>query len=195
MTPLIRLVRADDADRIAELYAPYVTRHATSFELVPPDAATMATRLAKVLQQWPWLVWADELGVQGYAYASPYAERACYQWSVTVSVYVADSLQRGGVGRALYERLFGILLRQGVYNAFAGITLPNEASVGLHRAMGFEPVGVYPRAGFKLGAWHDVGWMGRALREPAPGETPLAPRALPELLASGELADLGLDLR
>jgi phosphinothricin acetyltransferase len=189
---LIRLARADDAERIAELYSPYVTRHATSFELVPPDTAAMADRIDKVQQRWPWLVWADEHGVQAYAYASAYAERVCYQWSVTVSVYVADTCKRGGVGRALYGRLFEVLLRQGAYNAFAGITLPNDASVGLHRAMGFEPVGVYPRAGFKLGAWHDVAWMGRALRQPAPGEAPAEPRALPDLLAAGELADLGL---
>ena len=184
-----------DAPAIREIYAPIVLDTHTSFETEVPAAAEMARRIRTTTATHPWLVAEDEGQVFGYAYAARHMERAAYAWSVTVSVYVADSLQRGGVGRALYERLFGILLRQGVYNAFAGITLPNEASVGLHRAMGFEPVGVYPRAGFKLGAWHDVGWMGRALREPAPGETPLAPRALPELLASGELADLGLDLR
>lgn len=187
-TPTIRLARADDAARIAALYAPAVSDRPTSFELTPPDTAEMAGRIDKVLRQWPWLVWCDEAGVQGYAYASAYAERICYQWSVTVSVYVADGLQRGGVGRALYTRLFDILRRQGAVNAFAGITLPNDASVGLHRSMGFEPVGVYPRAGYKLGAWHDVAWMGLALRLPPPGEVPAPPRALPALLAEGALA-------
>jgi len=190
MSPLIRLARVDDAQRIAELYAPSVTDRPTSFEMMPPDAVEMAARIEKVARLWPWLVWEDAQGVQGYAYASAYAERVCYQWSATVSVYVADRLQRGGIGRALYVRLFEILKRQGIYNAFAGITLPNDASIGLHRALGFETIGIYPQVGFKLGAWHDVAWLGRALRKPQPGAVPAPPRALPDLIAAGGLADL-----
>ncbi len=87
----------------------------------------------------------------GYAYATRHRERASYRWATDVTVYVAPQRHRRGVGRALYETLFGLLAEQGFRIACAGITLPNEASVGLHEALGFEPVGVYRRIGFKLG--------------------------------------------
>lgn len=185
---MIRLATDDDAAAVAAIYAPSVERRATSFELVAPDAAQMAGRIRDVGERWPWLV-AEQGGVLlGYCYASAYAERAAYQWSATVSAYVNDTAHRRGIGRRLYTTLFAILRAQGLCNAFAGITLPNEASVGLHAAIGFETVGVYRRVGFKFGAWHDVAWMGCRLQEPA-GEPP-PPRPLPVLQAGGELAGL-----
>jgi len=185
----IRLARADDAAALAAIYAPSVERAPTSFELVAPDAAQMAGRVADVLARWPWLVAERDGVVTGYAYASPFAERIAYQWSVTVTVYVDASQQRRGVGRRLYGVLFDLLRRQGACNAFAGITLPNDASVGLHRALGFEPCALYPRVGFKLGRWHDVGWYGLALL-PSGASEPEPPLPLPALLSSGRLADL-----
>jgi phosphinothricin acetyltransferase len=104
--------------------------------------------------------------VVGYAYASRHRVRAAYRWSVDVAVYIAPSHHRMGIGRAVYTSLFSILAAQGFFNAYAGVTLPNPASVGLHEAMGFTPVGVYRHVGYKLGAWHDVGWWQRPLREP-----------------------------
>ncbi len=97
------------------------------------------------------------------AYGGPHQKRAAYRFSCEVSVYVEQGRRRSGSGRALYEALFERLAAHGYLMAVAGMTLPNEASVGLHRAMGFEPVGVYRRIGWKLGAWHDVAWMQRAL--------------------------------
>ena len=181
----IRLAREDDAARIAAIYAPHVTDRPTSFELDPPDAAAMAGRIAAVLRQWPWLVWDEGGGAVAYAYASAHAERIAYRWSVNVSVYVDASHQRRGLARALYGRLFQILRAQGAYSAFAGITLPNAGSVGLHTALGFEPVGVFKNAGHKLGAWHDVAWMGLALRQPQGGADPAPPIALPDLPPGG----------
>jgi phosphinothricin acetyltransferase len=88
------------------------------------------------------------------------------------------------VGRALYESLFAVLVLQGLYNSYAGITLPNEASVRLHESVGFVPVGVYRGVGYKGGAWRDVGWWQRPLRPQGPAPAP--PRALPEVVgASG----------
>ena len=108
----------------------------------------------------------EEHGVLlGYAYASPHRARAAYQWSVDVSVYVHAQARRAGVGRALYRSLFSLLTLQRFYQAYAGITLPNPASVGLHEGLGFQPVGVYHAVGYKLGAWHDVGGEQLPLRE------------------------------
>lgn len=101
----------------------------------------------------------------GYAYATRHRVRGAYQWSVDTSVYIDEGYRRRGVGRGLYESLFAILAAQGYFNAYAGIALPNPASVALHESMGFERIGVYRGVGYKLGRWCDVGWWQRGLRD------------------------------
>jgi L-amino acid N-acyltransferase YncA len=147
-----------DAAACAAIYAPVVRDTVISFELVPPDAAELARRIERTSDTHPWLVACEGEEMLGYAYGSPHRERAAYQWAADVSVYVGTEHRRRGIGRALYEVLFGLLARQGFYIACAGVTLPNDASVGLHESLGFVPVGVYSDIGFKFGAWHDVGW-------------------------------------
>lgn len=118
--------------------------------------------------------------IDAVAIAEIYAPSArSYRWSVEVSAYVRDAAQRAGIGRALYTSLMAVLVLQGFHNAYAGITLPNESSVAFHKALGFRPVGVYRRIGFKAGAWHDVGWWHRELQPPV--EDPAAPRAFVEI--------------
>jgi L-amino acid N-acyltransferase YncA len=155
---MIRLATPGDARQIAAIYAPYVTDMPTSFELVPPDESEMQSRITKILRQNPWLVYMDDGDVLGYVYASPHGERAAYRWSVDVTVYIHKNQRRRGIGKALYYSLFAILRAQGYITAFAGVSLPNDSSVGLHEAMGFTPVGIYRNTGFKFGKWHDVGW-------------------------------------
>jgi L-amino acid N-acyltransferase YncA len=150
-----------------------VTDTIISFEFEPPTAEEMRRRIELTLQRYPWLVCERHDGrLLGYACAGAHGSRAAYQWSVNVSVYVHGEARRMGVGRALYASLFAVLALQGFYNAYAGATLPNPASVGLHEAVGFRPVGVYRGVGYKLGAWHDVVWWHLPLRErvadPAP---------------------------
>jgi phosphinothricin acetyltransferase len=161
----IRTASEADAGEIAAIYAPFVRDTAISMEETPPSAAEMAERIRACLPTWPWLVAEDEAGVAGYAYASQHRSRPAYRWSVDAAVYVAPRAHRRGVGRALYLALFEILTRQGFHAAWAGVALPNPASVGLHEAVGFEPVGVYREAGFKFGRWWDVAWFRRALAE------------------------------
>src|SRR5512135_142149 len=125
----------------------------------------MRKRIEATLPRYPWLVCEMDGSIAGYAYASRHRERAAYQWSVDVSVYVAGNTRRTGTGRRLYGALLGMLDDLGYYSALAGIALPNPASVGLHEAMGFKPIGMYRNIGYKLGAWHDVGWWQLKLRE------------------------------
>ncbi|MDR7335813.1 arsinothricin resistance N-acetyltransferase ArsN1 family B [Roseateles asaccharophilus] len=173
----IRIALPEDAAAVAAIYAPIVAHTGISFETDPPDAAEMRARIDKTARAGlPWLVADDEDGaVRGYAYASRHRERAAYQWSVDVTVYVADGRRGQGVGRALYGRLLPLLTELGYCQAFAGIALPNAASVGLHEAVGFMPLGVYRNVGFKLGQWRDVGWWQRELRATDAGPQP--PRA------------------
>ncbi len=171
----IRMARTTDGAQVAAIYRPSVTDAATSFEIEPPDGAEMARRIESVLAVAPWLVCAGPHGdLVGYAYAARHRERAAYQWSVDVTVYIRSDHHRRGVGRALYGVLLDLLRLQGFYVAHAGITLPNAGSVGLHEALGFRPVGVYPAVGWKHGAWRDVGWWQLPLRErPAAPASPL----------------------
>lgn len=173
---MIRMAQPGDAAAVAAIYRPIVTDSPASFELEPPDEREMARRIAATLAYAPWLVATDGAAVCGYAYASRHHERAGYQWSVNVSIYVDAACRRAGVGRALYRSLLPLLRLHGYCAAHAGITLPNAASVGLHEAFGFGRVAVYPRVGYKLGAWHDVGWWQLELRPrvgpPAPPRTP-----------------------
>ncbi len=163
-----------------------------SFEIEPPSASEIGERIASTRTRYPWLVATAAGEVIGYAYAGEHRQRAAYRWSTDVSAYIAETARRQGVGRRLYEELFKVLRGQGFRAAFAGITLPNQASVGLHEALGFEAVGVYRQVGFKLGAWRDVGWWRLGLADGAEtqGAPPTEPIALPALLGRAAFADL-----
>ncbi len=176
----LRLATAEDAAGIRAIYAPIVRDTPISFELNPPSREEVAARVRKTLTQYPWLVCACGGQSLGYAYAGAHSERAAYRWSVNVSVYVHAGARRLGVGGILYETLFAILRMQGIFRAYAGITLPNPASVGLHESLGFRPVGAFERVGYKLGRWHDVGYWQLSLQS-AKG-APVAPIPLPEML-------------
>ncbi|MDQ3722360.1 MAG: N-acetyltransferase family protein, partial [Actinomycetota bacterium] len=172
-----------DAAACAAIYAPYVADTSISFEEVPPTAAEFAAHIADTSTRYPWLVLENGGAVVGYAYATQHRARAAYRWAVDVGIYVDHARHRGGAGRALYEALFELLRRQRLHIACAGVTLPNDASVGLHRALGFEHVGTYRSIGWKAGAWRDVSWWqlqlapDGAAADAAPPE-PLGPQRL-----------------
>lgn len=124
----------------------------------------MAGRIVEHGTSHAWLVAEDADGaLLGYAYGSPHRTRAAYASSCDVAIYVAPSAARRGVGRTLYSALFERLRACDLHAAFAGIALPNDASIALHEAMGFAPVGIYREVGWKLGGWRDVGWWQRLL--------------------------------
>jgi L-amino acid N-acyltransferase YncA len=166
---------ARDAAACAAIYAPHIEGSAVSFEERAPDAAELAARIERYGASHAWLVAERGEVVVGYAYATAFNERPAYRWSTSVSVYIAEAARGQGVGRALYEALFDRLRDRGFRMACAGITLPNEASVGLHEALGFEPTGVNREIGWKEGAWRDVGWFQLELA-PAPDGPPPEPR-------------------
>jgi L-amino acid N-acyltransferase YncA len=170
----VRDATAEDAAACAAIYAPYVTGTAVTFEDEPPTTEEMAARIAAAQRGHAWLVLEDGGRVVGYAYGGQYTERAAYRWACEVSVYLETGRRRSGAGRALYEALLARLAERGYRTAVAGMTLPNPASEGLHRALGFEPVGTWRRIGWKAGAWHDVAWTQRPLGNA--GDPPAEPR-------------------
>jgi len=170
---------ARDAGRVAEIYRPAVEATIASFEEAAPDADEMGRRIRTTLERTPWLVAEADGLVVGYAYADRHRERPGYRWSVNISVYVADGHGGRGIGRRLYDELLAILRRQRFVNVYAGIALPNPASVALHEAIGMRRTALYERVGFKFGAWHDVAWY--ALRLTDPDGSPPEPIPLPAL--------------
>ena len=142
-----------------------VENTAISFELTPPSLDELTNRIETYSASHAWLV-ADRAGILlGYAYATPHRAREAYKHSVETSVYVNDSCRGEGVGKHLYLALFDELKGHDFHNAFAGIALPNDASVALHKSVGFTPVGVFREIGYKHGKWHDVSWWQRSINQ------------------------------
>jgi L-amino acid N-acyltransferase YncA len=165
MPVTIRQAREADAKTLLAIYGPFIERTAVSFEDAVPTVDEFAGRISKSLSRWQWLIAERDGECAGYAYGSVHRERAAYRWSVEVSAYLDPRFHRQGIGRALYLRLFDDLASLGYCNAYAGITLPNAASVGMHRNLGFEDIGVFRSVGWKFGQWHDVAWLQRKLRD------------------------------
>lgn len=157
---MIRAATAADAERIAEIYAPYVGDSAISFEETAPDAGEIIRRMDAAHV---WLVDETDGVIGGYAYGTPWRARHAYRFTVETTVYVAAEHHGRGIGRRLYEELLGQLSALGFVTAVAGITLPHEQSVEFHRALGFTYVGTFPMVGYKFDTWYDTGWMSRPL--------------------------------
>ena len=166
MSLSIRPATEDDATAVLEIYAPIVRDTVISFETEVPSIDEMRRRIRETLQMYPWLVAEEDGEILGYGYAGPLRSRAAYRWSAEVSMYIRPNARMKGVGTAIGMKLTEILVRMGIVNLFGGTTLPNPASDGIYRASGFEQVGVWRNAGYKLGRWYDVGWYQRHLREP-----------------------------
>src|SRR5690349_4297330 len=158
MAAHIRFAEPADAAGILAIYGPYCESTCVSFEIVAPTLEQMQERIRRITDHYPWIIAEVDGRTIGYVYASRRHERAAYRWSVDVAVYIASGQHRRGIGRILYETLFSILREQGLFKAFAGVTLPNPGSVELHESMGFRPVAVFQGVGHKFGRWLDVGW-------------------------------------
>ncbi len=173
----LRAATSQDAAAIAELYAPYVSASTVSFEMEPPSAEAMRSRIEERSDLYPWIVAEDEVGlIAGYAYATAFRQRLAYRFTVETSVYVGQDAQGQGLGARLYRSLFATLESQGFAQAIAAITLPNAASLRLHERLGFSQAGLYSKVGHKFGSWHDVAIWQRPLA-PMP-ELPREPRPL-----------------
>ena len=131
----IRFAKASDSAALLRIYAQYIDTPIT-FECVLPSEPAFAARIAAIAAEYPYLVCEDQGKVVGYAYAHRQMERAAYDWNAELSVYLDRNVLSGGIGKRLYGALCDVLCVQGVRNVYAGVTLPNARSEGLHAACG-----------------------------------------------------------
>ncbi len=164
-----------DAAEMLEIYMPYVISTTISSEYEAPTLEVFRERIRTYTTQLPWLICRIDGKAAGYGYAAPHRTRAGYQWSVETSIYVAPEFHRCGIAAALYRALFSLLVRQGYYNIFVGITSPNERSIKFHTAMGFVISGAYQNSMYKFGQWRDVIWMAKSLRPHEIAPVPTVP--------------------
>ena len=159
----IRDAKPEDANAILEIYGPIVRDTPISFELDVPTEEEMKSRISAILNSHAWLVADTGNSLLGYAYASTFRPRKAYRFSAEVTVYVQETSHRSGIGQSLYTSLFSRLADRGFRTALAGICLPNDASIALHKNLGFQSVGTFRDVGYKFEKWHDVEWWQKPL--------------------------------
>ena len=170
----IRMATEQDLPRILEIYAPYITDTAYSFEYCVPTLEEFTARFRSITRWFPWLVYEEDGVVQGYAYGSLPFERAAYQWCAESSIYLAQDARGRGIGRVLNRALETLLCKQGYHKVYAIITTANEASIAFHEAIGYRFTASFPGCGFKFDNWHGTVWLEKQL---STAKTPMDPPA------------------
>jgi phosphinothricin acetyltransferase len=163
--PLVecRLATLADAEAIRSIYNPWVTGSTVTFDLVPRTVAEQEAWLAAHGGAHPAVVAEAGGEVVGFGALSPYRNRPAYATTVEDSVYVRPDRHRQGVGRAILAELVRLGTAHGFHAVIGRIVDGHEASIALHRALGFELVGVEREVGRKFGRWLDVVVMERLL--------------------------------
>jgi phosphinothricin acetyltransferase len=161
----LRIATKEDGAALAAIYAYYVENTAITFEYVAPSAEEFGERIAHKLEKYPYIVAEENGRAVGYAYADMYRERAAFNWSCELSVYVDKNETGKGIGKHLYNALIDILRLQGFVSVVASITYPNESSVALHEKMGFVHLGTMHDIGYKFGRWLDLMWFEKRISD------------------------------
>lgn len=166
----LRFAKPDDAEKLLEIYAPFVISSDralsdVSFEYEVPSIEEFTERIKNISADYPYIVCEHEGSLLGYVYAHPYIQRAAYQWGAAVTIYLAPEGQGHGLGKVMYTALENLLRLQGVVVTYACITASNKHSVKMHEACGYKIVGTFNNTGFKDGHWLDMVWMEKVIAE------------------------------
>lgn len=171
----IRMATIMDAQRLLEIYAPYVTDTSITFEYTVPTIEEFKKRIENILMKYPYLVAEKENKILGYAYAGCFKSRAAYDWSVETSIYIDKNGRNKGIGKKLYFELEKILKKQNITNVNACITYPNPSSIGFHEHMGYRKVAHFTKCGYKFDKWHDMIWMEKIINDHKVNPLPFVP--------------------
>lgn len=185
---VIRIAEEADAEKLLEIYAPYVEKTAITFEYTVPSLEEFRERIRETLKKYPYLIAEKDGEILGYAYTGAFGKRAAYSWAAETSIYLKENKRRMGVGKQLYTALENISKAQNILNLNACIGYPEEEdahltknSVQFHEHMGYKPVGVFHKCGYKFGTWYDLMWMEKWLGPHTDHPAPVIP--FPELEA------------
>ncbi len=178
---IIRPARPGDAAALLEIYEYYVNHTAVTFEYDAPSEDEFRHRIENTLRRYPYLAAEVNGKIVGYAYAGAFKNRAAYDWSVEVTVYLSPDMRRRGIGRALYGELERQLGEMGILNLYACIAVPageddeylNHDSVDFHARMGYAVAGRFRRCGYKFGRWYDMVWMEKMIGGHLPDTKPV----------------------
>lgn len=171
----LRPVTTADADKLLEIYAPYVKETPITFEYEVPSLDTFKKRITDISSRYPYLAAFAGDRIIGYAYASSFHERAAYDWSAETSIYINRNYHCHGIGTLLYRTLEDLLRAQNICNLCACITYPNPKSIGFHEHMGYKKVAHFHKSGYKFGTWYDMIWMEKFINDHAPDQKPFIP--------------------
>ncbi|MGT2799211.1 GNAT family N-acetyltransferase [Streptococcus marmotae] len=162
---VIRTAQAIDAAAIRAIYEPYVEKTAITFDLEVPSKEDFQRKIEQINERFPFLLAEDDGQVMGYAYASTYYDKAAYDWTAELTIYLDEEKRGSGLGSALYDALESELIQRGFKNFVACISLPNEASIAFHKNRGYEQVAHFKKVGYKFDKWHDIVWLQKSLLE------------------------------
>lgn len=176
----IRLIQESDTQEVLAIYQYYVENTIISFEYEAPSMEEYLERINVITEKYPWLVCLENNKIIGFAYGSIHRYRTAYQWSPESTIYLTPNFHSKGIGKILYQTLFDLLKLQGYYNVFAGVALPNNKSIGFHKAMKFEEIGLFKNVGFKHGNWHHTHWFQLTINEYK--LNPIAPKSFEEII-------------
>lgn len=161
---VIRPAVREDIGAITSIYRECVLNGVATYELEPPDEAEMRSRYEAIRKwQMPYLLAEEDSEVMGYAYGSPFRTRPAYRWSIEDSIYCSPDARGRGIGRALLERLVSECETLGFRQIMAVIGGAEQASVAVHRAVGFDQCGMITGSGYKFGRWLDTVIMQKTL--------------------------------
>ncbi|MFP3089876.1 N-acetyltransferase family protein [Treponema sp. TIM-1] len=169
---MIRPVRSADAAAICDIYNYYVEHTVITFDETPIGVEAMEDRIREIAVRFPWFVWEEGGVIFGYAYLHQWKERRAYRFSTEDSIYIKQGFQGKGMGKQLLIRLLEEIKNAGIHTVVAGITIPNEKSIGLHEKFGFKKIAQFPEIGYKLGKWLDVGYWELILPNAPGGNIP-----------------------
>lgn len=169
---VIRVAAVEDAEKLLQIYAPYVINTAITFEYEVPTVQEFRKRICHVLKRYPYLVAEKNGELLGFAYASAFHERAAYDWAVETSIYICMNKRKMGIGRKLHDCLEKLLKEQGILNLNACIVYPRSEdeyltknSVEFHSHLGYRLVGEFYQCGYKFNRWYNMVWMEKQIGE------------------------------
>ena len=155
---MLREVLPADIGDICEIYNHYIEKTCITFDEEPLSLEQMQAKVEQITAVYPWVVYVDSGRLLGYAYAAPWKPRAAFRYTAEASVYLHVDATGRGLGEQLYQSLLDRLRTRGMHLVIAGISLPNEASIRLHRKLGFKEAGCWFQAGYKFDHWVDLSY-------------------------------------